>query len=49
MKYLNYLFSGAFMGMLLIAFAMAIGYATLVENDYDATNCQNGRLQCLVV
>jgi cytochrome c-type biogenesis protein CcsB len=36
MKYFKYLFSGAFMGILLMSFAFAIGYATFVENDYDA-------------
>ncbi len=36
MKFFKFLFSGAFMGMLMIAFATAIGYATFVENDYDA-------------
>ena len=40
MKYLSYLFSGSFMGVLLIAFATAIGYATFVENDYDATTAR---------
>ena len=36
MKQLKFLFSGSFMGVLLIAFAIAIGYATFIENDYDA-------------
>ncbi len=36
MKHLKFLFSGAFMGVLLIVFAIAIGYATFIENDYDA-------------
>ncbi len=36
MKHLKFLFSGAFMGILLIVFAIAIGYATFIENDYDA-------------
>lgn len=35
MKIFKYLFSGMFMGILLIIFAAAIGYATFVENDYD--------------
>jgi len=34
MKIIKFLFSGAFMGILLIVFAYAIGYATFVENDY---------------
>lgn len=36
MKYVKYLFSGSFMGVLLIVFAAVIGYATIIENDYDA-------------
>jgi cytochrome c-type biogenesis protein CcsB len=36
MKIFKFLFSGAFMGILLLAFAYAIGYATFVENDYGA-------------
>ena len=36
MKIIKFLFSGAFMGILLIVFAYAIGYATFVENDYGA-------------
>ena len=34
MKIIKLLFSGAFMGILLLVFAYAIGYATFVENDY---------------
>ena len=36
MKIAKFLFSGAFMGILLLVFAYAIGYATFVENDYGA-------------
>ncbi len=37
MKYFRFLFSGWFMGVLLLVFAYVIGYATFVENDYGAT------------
>ncbi len=40
MRAFKFLFSGAFMGLLLIIFAAAIGYATFVENDYDATTAK---------
>ena len=40
MKVFKFLFSGAFMGILLIIFAVAIGYATFIENDYDATTAK---------
>lgn len=40
MKYLKFLFSGTFMGVLLIAFAVAIGYATFIENDYGAVTAK---------
>ena len=36
MKVFNFLFSGWFMGLLLLAFATAVGYATFIENDFDA-------------
>ena len=36
MKVFKFLFSGWFMGVLLIVFAYAIGYATFVENDHGA-------------
>ena len=36
MKIFKFLFSGTFMGVLLIIFAVAIGYATIIENNYDA-------------
>ena len=36
MKIFKFLFSGWFMGVLLVVFAYAIGYATFVENDYGA-------------
>ena len=35
MKFIKFLFSGTFMGILLVTFAVAIGYATFVENDFD--------------
>jgi cytochrome c-type biogenesis protein CcsB len=31
-----FLFSGTFMGMLLVVFAISIGYATFIENDFSA-------------
>jgi cytochrome c-type biogenesis protein CcsB len=36
MKIFKALFSGWFMGVLLLAFAFAVGYATFVENDHGA-------------
>ncbi len=36
MKYLRFLFSGWFMGILLLTFAAVIGYATFIENDFGA-------------
>ncbi len=36
MRFVNFLFSGAFMGILLTVFAISIGYATFIENDFDA-------------
>lgn len=36
MKVFKFLISGTFMGVLLIVFAVAIAYATFIENDYDA-------------
>jgi len=36
MKIFNFLFSGKFMGILLVIFAISIGYATFIENDFDA-------------
>lgn len=36
MKYFRFLFSGTLMGILLVVFAIAIGYATIIENDFDA-------------
>ncbi len=35
-KIVNFLFSGTFMGMLLIVFAVSLGYATFIENDFTA-------------
>ena len=40
MKYFKFLFSGTFMGILLAIFAISIGYATFVENDFDATTAK---------
>lgn len=40
MKVLKFLFSGKLMGILLVIFAMSIGYATFIENDYDATTAK---------
>ena len=40
MKSLKFLFSGAFMGILLVVFAVAIGYATFIENDFDPTTAR---------
>ena len=36
MKIFKALFSGWFMGLLLVAFAFAVGYATFIENDHGA-------------
>jgi cytochrome c-type biogenesis protein CcsB len=36
MKIFNFLFSGKFMGILLVIFGISIGYATFIENDFDA-------------
>jgi len=36
MKIVNALFSGWFMGVLLLVFAGAVGYATFIENDHGA-------------
>lgn len=40
MKLFKFLFSGAFMGILLTVFAIVIGYATFIENDYDAISAK---------
>ncbi|NJN27124.1 MAG: cytochrome c biogenesis protein CcsA [Cyclobacteriaceae bacterium] len=40
MKYFRFLFSGSFMGMLLVIFAISIGYATFLENDFDSTTAK---------
>lgn len=40
MKAFRFLFSGTLMGVLLIVFAVAIAYATFIENDYDATTAR---------
>jgi len=40
MKIIKFLFSGTLMGMLLVVFAVGIGYATFIENDYDATTAR---------
>ncbi len=40
MKFFKFIFSGVFMGMLLLVFAMSMGYATFIENDFDATTAK---------
>lgn len=40
MRFFRFLFSGTFMGILLVVFAIAIGYATFIENDFDATTAK---------
>ena len=40
MKFFKVLFSGTFMGILLVVFAISIGYATFIENDFDATTAK---------
>ena len=40
MRFLRFLFSGTFMGILLVIFAIATGYATFVENDFDSTTAK---------
>jgi len=40
MRFFKFLFSGTFMGILLVVFAISIGYATFIENDYDATTAK---------
>ncbi len=40
MKLFKFLFSGVFMGILLLIFAYVIGYATFIENDYGATSAK---------
>ncbi|MDZ7607626.1 MAG: cytochrome c biogenesis protein CcsA [Cyclobacteriaceae bacterium] len=40
MRFVNFLFSGAFMGILLTVFAISIGYATFIENDFDAATAK---------
>ncbi len=40
MRFVNFLFSGAFMGILLAVFAISIGYATFIENDFDAATAK---------
>lgn len=40
MKFFKFLFSGTFMGTLLVIFAISIGYATIIENDFDATTAK---------
>jgi cytochrome c-type biogenesis protein CcsB len=36
MKIFSFLFSGKFMGILMVIFAISIGYATFIENDFDS-------------
>ncbi|MBS0000537.1 MAG: cytochrome c biogenesis protein CcsA [Cyclobacteriaceae bacterium] len=40
MKFFKFLFSGTFMGILLIVFAVSLGYATFVENDYGSATAK---------
>lgn len=40
MKFFKFLFSGSLMGVLLVIFAISIGYATFVENDFDANTAK---------
>lgn len=40
MKFFKFLFSGTLMGILLIIFAISIGYATFIENDFNATTAR---------
>jgi len=40
MKFFKFLFSGVFMGMLLLMFAISMAYATFIENDFDATTAK---------
>ena len=40
MKIIRFLFSGTLMGILLVVFAVSIGYATFIENDFDATTAK---------
>jgi cytochrome c-type biogenesis protein CcsB len=40
MKFFRLVFSGTFMGILLVIFAISIGYATFIENDFDAATAK---------
>jgi cytochrome c-type biogenesis protein CcsB len=40
MNIIKFLFSGTFMGMLLIVFAVSMGYATFIENDFDSVTAK---------
>ncbi len=40
MKFIKFLFSGTFMGILLIIFAISMGYATFIENDYGTSTAK---------
>ncbi len=40
MRLVRFLFSGAFMGILLAVFAISIGYATFIENDFDTATAK---------
>ena len=40
MKYIKFLFSGTFMGILLMVFAISMGWATFIENDFDSTTAR---------
>jgi cytochrome c-type biogenesis protein CcsB len=40
MKFYRFLFSGTFMGILLIIFAVSAGYATFIENDFGSATAK---------
>jgi cytochrome c-type biogenesis protein CcsB len=40
MRFFKFLFSGTLMGVLLLVFAISIGYATIIENNFDATTAK---------
>ena len=40
MKVFKFLFSGTFMGILLIIFAISMGYATFIENDFGTNTAK---------
>ncbi|MFC2123342.1 cytochrome c biogenesis protein CcsA [Bacteroidota bacterium] len=40
MKIFRFLFSGTFMGILLVVFAISMGWATFIENDFDTSTAK---------